>query len=392
MNRIAVFTVLIPFLLNGSSFAQGKILDAASKASLLPELENIHDRVDPGHYQVKMLFKEFGGDTFEVKSFTVNYRSNANNPLYGYDYEIAELRNQDTLIIMALDSLFYIVITGIRKMSKSELPDKIDYGSYFENMRSNYIINEVFMPFLNASPHELSVIDSNGNYYLHRKMNDFAVRHLVINKETLLPIMWSSVIKSQDFDLTQTLEIHFDFGANINVLPASAFSIDKYLSAGYELIISKHDTSVKNPVEYTISSDKQNLLFNYPFISPEEDTIMIQNRTAKYIILDFWYASCLPCLKALPELNHLAQSYPDAELEILGINCFDKGIKDNLANKMKEKNIEIPLLFGSQDLIKALEISSFPTYYLITPDGKLELIKGGIEGVKQTIDKIFNRN
>ncbi len=395
MRYIIVLIVLMSFIFNELSFAQDVTLHGQAKKAVLQELENIQKKIDPSHYQVEVLFKEFGGDTFEVRNFIINYRSNTNNPLYGYDYEIAELRQDtliDTLIMMAVNKSFYVIITGRKRITERELPDNIDLGSYFENIRSNFIINDVFQPFLNASLNEISVTDSNNNYYLHRKMNDLAVRNLVINKQTLLPSMWSSVIKDQDFELSQVQEIYFSFSQNINSLPTTAFSIEKYLSAGYELIVSRPDTSIKRSANRNISLDKQNVLLNYPFILPDGDTIIIQNSTAKYLLLDFWYASCLPCLKALPELNQLAETYSDEGLEIIAINCFDKGIKEMLATKMKDKNIQIPLLFASEDLIKSLGISSFPTYFFITQDRKLELINGGVEGVKNTIEKVFNRN
>lgn len=392
MMRILVYIILIVFIFSESSFAQGEALDGEAKDNVLQELEDILKRIDPGDYRVQQMFKEFGGDTFEVRHFIIKYRSNTNNPLYGYDYEIAELLNQDTFITMTQNKSLYVIFTENKIISESELPDHIDLGSYFENIRSSFIINDVFQPFLNGPSSQISVIDSNNNYYLNRRMNDLAVRHLVINKQTRLPSMWSSIIKSQDFDLAQTLEVHFEFSQKMNSLPADAISIAKYLAAGYEFIVSAPDTSAKLPIDHTISFDKQNVLLNYPFFLPEDDTVRIRNSTAEYILLDFWYASCLPCLKALPELNNLAEQYVESGLVVLGINCFDKGIKEKLALKMRDKGIYIPLLFGSKELINMLGITRFPTYYLIHPDRKFELVYGGIEGVKQTIERIFKRD
>lgn len=392
MNRIIIVSAFLVAAIIRSSSAQSNALNEADKKTVLQELGNSLAHLDTSHYRADMHFKEFGGDTFEIRKFIINYRSNPNNPLYGYDYEIAELGNQGIFTIMTLDHSLFIIINENKFISEQKLPDQIDMGSYFENIRSSFIIEDVYLPFLNVPSNEVTIIDSNNCYYLHREMNDLAVRILEVNKHTLLPKMWSSIISNRDFDLKQTKEVYFHFDPNISALPTTAFSIEQYLSDGYEHIVSKPDTSIKSPFDKTIALEQQNLLLHYPFILPEGDTIIIQDNNAKYILLDFWYASCFPCLKAMPELNHLAELYSEADLDILAINCFDLGIKNNLALRMREKNIRIPLLFGSNDLIKSLSLSSFPTYYLITPDRKVEVISGGIEGVRITLDSLFKRD
>src|SRR5690606_26165661 len=145
-----------------------------------------------------------------------------------------------------------------------------------------------------------------------------------------------------------TLEVYFNFNEDFNALPATAFSIERYLTAGYEHIVHAPDTSAKSVQisdDYSITLENQDLLLNYPFILPEGDTTIIKTKSGKYILLDFWYASCRPCLQALPKLNSLAEQYAENGLVVLGINCFDKGIKENLALKMRDKGIHIPLLF-----------------------------------------------
>src|SRR5688572_5118904 len=42
------------------------------------------------HYKAQMRFREMGGDTFEIRNFSIKYRVNPDNPLYGYDWEVTE--------------------------------------------------------------------------------------------------------------------------------------------------------------------------------------------------------------------------------------------------------------------------------------------------------------
>ena len=379
--------VLATFILINVCCAQSEAVTGPAKQSIIQELEIIQNSLDPSHYGVEMHFKEMGGDTFEIKRFNINYRSNATNPLYGYDYEITEIREEDTRTIMAMNSSRFVIITGSKKIFQSPLPAKVHYGSYFYNIRSNYIISEVLHPFLNAPPDDLTIKDSCNSYYIKLRINDAAERKLVVDKTTKLPVMWSSVIKTQDFDLVQILSVHFSYPQYMSALPRDAFSIEQYLSGGFEHIVHEPDSSGNLAIETVVSINSQELL-NYAFVSAQEDTIHIHDYSAGYVLLDFWFASCLPCLNALPELNRLAGMY--SELEVLAINCIDEGIKENLSIKMKEKGIDIPLLFGTRDILDSMGISSFPTYYILTPDRELMAVNGGIEDIKTLLGKLIN--
>ena len=54
------------------------------------------------------------------------------------------------------------------------------------------------------------------------------------------------------------------------------------------------------------------------------------NFRGKVTLLDFWYKSCYPCLKAIPALEKLRNKYDTGKLQIIGINHYDNtpaGIK-----------------------------------------------------------------
>jgi peroxiredoxin len=39
----------------------------------------------------------------------------------------------------------------------------------------------------------------------------------------------------------------------------------------------------------------------------------------KVVVLNFWFTTCLPCLKEIPELNKLAANYQDADVVFIGL-------------------------------------------------------------------------
>ena len=87
----------------------------------------------------------------------------------------------------------------------------------------------------------------------------------------------------------------------------------------------------------------------------------------------------------------MAKEYADEGLTVMGINCIDKGISASLAAKLRAKNITIPLLFGGRDLLQSLKMNTFPTYVLITPDRRVEIIWGSVEDLKSVVGDLFGK-
>lgn len=54
------------------------------------------------------------------------------------------------------------------------------------------------------------------------------------------------------------------------------------------------------------------------------DTFQLHNVSSKYILLDFWYASCAPCLQDIPHIKKYASTYNQNDLAVYGINVYDK--------------------------------------------------------------------
>lgn len=391
MNRILSLDIVIFFALSHYSAAQEDTLIRLSQ--VINGLEKSLGENDPCQYKAQMYFKEFGGDTFELRDFVIHYQSNPENPLYGYDFEIAESRGDgEKLTIMALNKSMFFAVNNAKEISESKLPDKIDLGSYVEYIRSFLTLPEVYSLFINGVPEDITLIDSGSGFTLCRKVNELATNELVLDRGNYLPIKSISKIRSDEFDMMQITEIHFYFGKDKNTLPDSAFSPGYYLSKGYQYNHMPDKVPEEKETRRMIfTTENLNLVLHFPFIDFRGDTHTLIESSAKYILLDFWYASCLPCLRALPEVNEVAKLYKEMGLEVLGINCFDKAILQNVENKIRMKGIDIPFWFGSDELIRSIGMNAFPAYILITPDRKFEVINGGIEEVKMLIGQILKQ-
>src|SRR5690554_6504369 len=45
-------------------------------------------------------------------------------------------------------------------------------------------------------------------------------------------------------------------------------------------------------------------------------------KSDKILVIDFWYTTCMPCIKAIPHLNKLQANYKDY-IEVVGVNPFE---------------------------------------------------------------------
>ena len=109
------------------------------------------------------------------------------------------------------------------------------------------------------------------------------------------------------------------------------------------------------------------------------------------ILLDFWYRSCYPCLKAMTALESLHQKYGGQGLLVLGINP-----KDPSANELKSflttRNIHYNSLLDDQGVFaKQLNITGYPALFLIDAASKKVLFiqRGYSDETEATLEALI---
>ena len=94
----------------------------------------------------------------------------------------------------------------------------------------------------------------------------------------------------------------------------------------------------------------------------------------KYILLDIWGLWCPPCRKELPYLRESAKRFAGRNLELVGLNTDTDFTPDQIQktldeNEMKWTQAKLESVFDFLNV--QLRIESFPTTFLISPDGKI---------------------
>lgn len=97
------------------------------------------------------------------------------------------------------------------------------------------------------------------------------------------------------------------------------------------------------------------------------DSLRLSDFRGKFVMLDFWGTWCAPCLNELPHLKKLSQSFSD-ELKVIGLAHDDPR---TLADFVNENDIPYPNGIAVPKIEKAYGIVSWPTTFLIAPNGRI---------------------
>lgn len=94
----------------------------------------------------------------------------------------------------------------------------------------------------------------------------------------------------------------------------------------------------------------------------------------KFVVLDFWTYCCINCMHILPELKKLERAYPN-QLVVIGVHSAkfeNEEDSKNIAEAIQRYDIEHPVVNDSRHAIwQRFGVNSWPTVYLIDPEGNL---------------------
>lgn len=153
-------------------------------------------------------------------------------------------------------------------------------------------------------------------------------------------------------------------------------------------------------IQFEINSNKnvRNISIHdtLPFlqlISIDGDTIRFSDFGAQYILVDYWYRACFPCIKSIPAINELHDLFVDSKLKIVSINSIDRSI-DLIHKFVIDNNIQGQIFTSTVEKGREfMGITSFPTFVLY--NNKFEVVKlfsGYSDDFRDKIVKIIESN
>src|SRR5690606_459948 len=98
-----------------------------------------------------------------------------------------------------------------------------------------------------------------------------------------------------------------------------------------------------------------------------EEAFSMDAVEADYIILDFWYAACYPCIKSIPHINQLHAALKDRDVAIYGVNPIDQPVKEaaRLEKFMRNNAMRYPTIMPDVELQDVLNVPGYPTLLVL---------------------------
>lgn len=98
--------------------------------------------------------------------------------------------------------------------------------------------------------------------------------------------------------------------------------------------------------------------------------IDLKDKRGKVILLNFWASWCPPCVKEIPSMNRLAQSFEADQFEIVSVNF--KETPETIQAFLNQVQVDFPVLIDLDGRVSArYEIFSFPSSFILDANGQM---------------------
>jgi peroxiredoxin len=107
---------------------------------------------------------------------------------------------------------------------------------------------------------------------------------------------------------------------------------------------------------------------DFTLISPTLGKFSLHKNRGKVILLDFWGTWCVPCIKAMPEIQKINDHFIGRDVIVIGVS-----VEPEEATRpdqfMIKKGFTYPILLGGTSITNSYKVVIFPTVYLIDKSG-----------------------
>ncbi|MBN1480102.1 redoxin domain-containing protein [candidate division KSB1 bacterium] len=113
----------------------------------------------------------------------------------------------------------------------------------------------------------------------------------------------------------------------------------------------------------------------------DDQELRLHNFRGRFVFIDFWGTWCKPCTREIENIVTMSQLINNDKLQIIGL------VKDEekpLKKFLEQQKLPYPNALVDEDLLKQWEVQSFPTSFLINPDG--HIIAKNIRGPKMGLE------
>ena len=195
--------------------------------------------------------------------------------------------------------------------------------------------------------------------------------NLFVSKDTYLPTEFRTVFPENKGFWSSTFT-NFTLSAT---RPDSIWELDKLPKQYLRLSKKELADSYRNKAKLQIGEKASD--WKLPLLN-SNDSIQMSLLRGNLVLLEFWFPYCGGCIKSIPDINQIMDSYKDKGLKIYGIEFAqsnDKGLSDYI----QKQNIKYPTLHTGKIVAQDYGIDAAPTFYLIDKNGLIQYTSVGLD-------------
>lgn len=129
-----------------------------------------------------------------------------------------------------------------------------------------------------------------------------------------------------------------------------------------------------------------------PFIVTDMNGVPVDLEAlkGKFVLLNFWFTNCAPCVQEIPDLNSLKRKYRKKNIEFIAVTFDDE---QTVRDFMVEHPFDFRMVTDSRNITINYDIRSYPTTLLVNEKGIIvdEHIGGSFNTLEE-LENIINKH
>lgn len=119
-----------------------------------------------------------------------------------------------------------------------------------------------------------------------------------------------------------------------------------------------------------LPADGQGRVYDFSLKDTENKTIHLSEISGKSLtVIDFWATWCQPCIRSLPRLVELSETYKDRGVAFVGISVDSPRNLSKVKPFARSMGISYPVLLDANgELMGELNVTAIPTLMIIDSD------------------------
>ncbi|RZL26940.1 MAG: TlpA family protein disulfide reductase, partial [Pedobacter sp.] len=121
----------------------------------------------------------------------------------------------------------------------------------------------------------------------------------------------------------------------------------------------------------------------------DSNQYVLGKNKAQWTLIDFWGTWCAPCRAEHPDLQKLYLKTKNGKMPKLNIiTIASNDLEVEVRKYMMSSNYSFPVLMSDNQIEKKYNVSSWPSKFLVSPQGKYVIIPFNVDWQKYIADYI----